>query len=633
MSDFERSLVDLLKTRPGGLGMQQAARLLGVTRHQYRNFRRLVLRLLREGRLEKQQERLLLGSTRRGRDSGADAERAAPRRRGPRPGAHVGAPPSSVETERAQGMAQLRRDFGLPDGFPAPALAEARRLARRDPTAERDRLDLREIFTLAIDPADARDHDDAVSLEPTNGGLRLGVHIADVAVYVEAGSLLDREAFARGNSTYFHLDTVPMLPPLLAGRLCSLHEERDRPAVSVLLDFDPAGRATRCAFAETLVRVDQSLSYEEAEDALETTTPLGDRLRAMLELTGRLRAGREAQGAVQFELPEIRPVDEGGVVESFAPAPLLRSHRIVEEFMLAANHEVGWLLRERGLPRLLRVHERPAAADVEALAVRMLRRGVDWRPGAAVGGADYQALARRLAERPDAERLLVRLLRSMMKARYSEKDLGHFGLGWRDYLHFTSPIRRYADLVTHRQLKVELQAAAGRRDDGLRLIERDAGPPAHSRPRRAGRGAGPVLPGPAAGPGPLRLAEVAAAVSERELNSLQAEREGLRLEMAIWARRHAGERHAATVLEVFPTGLLLRLDGCGAEGFLPVSWLGREYFAWQEEREELRGERTGTAWRSGRRLAVTVLGANLASRRIDFLLEEGPDPNETREES
>ena len=621
--------MDLLKTRPAGLGIQEAARLLGVPRHRYRSFRRLVLRLHREGRLEKQRERFLLGATRRG----GGAAGAMPRRRGPRPGAHVGETPGSVETERALGMAQLRRDFGLPDGFDAPVLEEARRLARRDPASTPGRLDLRGVPAITIDPADARDHDDAVSLEPAGDGLRLGVHIADVAAYVEPGGLVDREAFARGNSTYFHVDTVPMLPPLLSGRLCSLHEASDRPAVSVLLDFDAAGRATRCAFAETLVRVERSLSYEEAEAELAADSPLGERLRAMRDLAARLRAAREEQGAVQFELPEIRPVDDGGIVEGFAPAALLGSHRIIEEFMLAANHEVGWLLRERGLPRLLRVHERPEAEDVAALAAHLLRRGIDWRPGAAPRGADYQDLARRVAGRPDAERLLVRMLRSMMKARYSPKDLGHFGLGWRDYLHFTSPIRRYADLVTHRQLKTELGSEAERREDGRRFLERDAGAPAPAPGRRGERSAGPALPAPPAGPGPLGLAEVAAAVSERELNSLQAEREGLRLEMALWARRHAGERHGAAVLEAFPTGLLLRLDGCGVEGFLPVSWLGREYFAWHEEREELRGERTGTAWRSGRRLVVTVLGANLASRRLDFFLEEGPDPNDTRGES
>jgi ribonuclease R len=425
-----------------------------------------------------------------------------------------------------------------------------------------------------------------------------------------------------------------MLPPLLSGQLCSLRSGEERAAISVLMDCDPSGRVTRTRFAESRIRVAAGLSYEEAEAHLdqEGAGEPGSTLRAMHTLSEDLRRGRRLDGALQFELPEILPCDEGAGVTAFRPAAILRSHLIVEEFMLAANHEVGWLMRERGLRPIYRVHERPDLEDVEALRHWLSRRNLAWKPKHPVRSRDYQELAGRLSGRPDRERGLVRMLRSLKKAGYGDQDLGHFGLAWRDYVHFTSPIRRYADLTAHRQLKELILAESGGKAPHGRSIERRGGAPEKAPPvKRERRDYAQHFP-VSRRRRRRSLADLARAITETEINSMAAEREGLRLEMVLWARRHLGERFTAVVLEVFPTGLLLRLPDSGAEGFLPAQLLGAEYFLFDEERCEMRGERSGMAFRADQILGVRIMAANLFSRRIEFSLEEVGRAYETRVE-
>jgi len=524
--------------------------------------------------------------------------------------------PESPETERALGMRELMKEHGLARRFPREAQAECEAVAAMTPAQAPHRLDLGDLEILCIDPADARDHDDAVSLELLSGGVRrLGVHIADVAEFVEEGGALDREARRRGNSTYFYLDTVPMLPPLLSGEICSLQEDRDRAAVSLFIDFDAEGAPGDLRLAESRIRVSRSLSYEEAEALVMSEGESGSAptLRAMLELANQLAARRARGGALQFDLPEMRPIDEGEGVECFAPAPKLCSHMIVEEFMLAANHAVGGLLEARGLPHLRRVHEPPEPEDVGVLVHHLAHRGIGWNPGAPVRHRDYQQLAARVIERPDRERLLMRMLRSFRKAAYSDRDLGHFGLAWTHYLHFTSPIRRYADLDVHRVVKELLIGEQSRTGSRVRSMS-VSGKEERSRPR-ARRTSRP-------------LTELARRTSETELNSLQAERESMRLEMVLWARQRLGESFDAVVQVVFPTGLLLRLPDSGVEGFMPAQFLGDEWFAHDEEREELRGERTGMVFREGGSLRVRLAAANLFTRRLQFFLEDTRDADD-----
>jgi len=615
LRDWTRAFLALLGRHPGGLTLRRAARLLGISREDYRHFRRDILLVLRDERLQRSRGRFLLPG------SALPAPAATRRAGSPRPPRaappSVAFAPASVETERAQGMAALLAEFGLERAFPPAAEAEAQRQAVATPALAAGRRRLAGLTVLCIDPADARDHDDAISLEPrAGGGWRLGVHIADVAEFVPLDGALDREARRRGNSTYFYLDTIPMLPPLLSGEQCSLLPGADRAAISLFLDLDAEGEPLALEAVETCLRVSHSLSYEEAEAALAqgaTGEPAAS-LRAMQALAERLAAARASGGALQFELPGIRPLDRGEGVEAFRPVPVLRSHHIVEEFMLAANHAVGRLLRERGRPALYRVHPPPAAEDLAELLLALQRRRVNWRPAHQPKSADYQRLAALLAERPDRELLLMKLLRSLAKASYSLHDQGHFGLAWWDYLHFTSPIRRYADLTVHRELKALLLEAP----DGERALRHDFGA---APPRKRAAGLAPARR--------RALEALAGELSDCEVNSLKAEREGLRLEMVLWARQHLGESFAAELLAVTPTGIVLRLPAVGVEGFLPAALLGREYYAYDEERETLRGEHTGRVFAAGQAFGVRLVEANLFSRRLQFLLEEVEAADET----
>jgi len=610
LRDWTRAFLALLGRHPGGLTLRRAARLLGISREDYRHFRRDILLVLRDERLQRSRGRFLL--------PGAEAPAAAGAgRRSPRAvtaarsvPAQAAFAPASVETERAQGMAALLAEYGLERAFPPAAEAEAQRRAVADPGQAAGRRRLAGLTVLCIDPADARDHDDAISLEPREGGgWRLGVHIADVAEFVPVDGALDREARRRGNSTYFYLDTIPMLPPLLSGEQCSLLPGRDRAALSLFLELDAQGEPLALEAVESCLRVSHGLSYEEAEAALAGASP-GEpaaSLRAMQALAGRLAAARAAGGALQFELPEIRPLDRGEGVEAFRPVPVLRSHHIVEEFMLAANHAVGRLLRERGRPALYRVHPPPMAEDLAELLLALQHRRVNWRPGHPPRSADYQRLAALIAERPDREQLLMKMLRSLAKAAYSLHDQGHFGLAWWDYLHFTSPIRRYPDLTVHRELKALLVEAPG----GERALRHPFGA---APPRKRTTGLAPARR--------RALEAMASELSDCELNSLKAEREGLRLEMVLWARQRLGETFAAELLAVTPTGIVLRLPAAGVEGFLPAALLGREYYAYDADRETLRGEHTGRVFAAGQALRVRLVEANLFSRRLQFLLED-----------
>jgi len=500
-------------------------------------------------------------------------------------------PVESVERERARGMEQLLAEFGLDIGFPAEALREAESQSERDPFLRGRRRDLADLFVICIDPADARDHDDALSVELLpDGGRRLGIHIADVAQYVREGGALDAEARRRGNSTYFYLDALPMLPPRLSGDLCSLIEGRDRPALSVFLDVDALGRIVESEIVESRLRVTAQLSYEEAETLLEEPGELPDRLRRLHALALLLRGRRAEEGAVLFELPERAPIERDGEVVGFGPSMILRSHAIVEESMLAANREVARFLTARRVATLHRVHEAPDPEDVLKLRAFLGRHALAWLPADPVGSEDYRLLAAAASRRPDRERLLLRMLRSMKRAAYSPSRLGHFGLGWKDYLHFTSPIRRYADLQVHRQVKALLRG--GKPPDGC------------------------------------GLESLAAELSERETRSMEAEREGLRLEMVLWARRRLGDLFEARVLAVFSGGLLVRLESCEVDGFLPASILGEEWFEYEEDRERLRGERTGKVYAAGSRLRLRLAHADLFARRIHFSLEEEPSRGE-----
>ncbi len=347
------------------------------------------------------------------------------------------------------------RKYHLPTEFPSDVLEQAERIPESvDAQQIAGREDLRNQFIVTIDPDDARDFDDAINVEKlANGGWQLGVHIADVAAYVEPGSALDREARRRGNSVYLPDRVIPMLPERLSNGVCSLKPEVDRLTHSVFIQFDKRGVAKSARFARSVIRSAHRLTYKEAY-AILTSPPrdrLGERLHLAWELAALLRRKRFEHGALDLDFPEVKVlVDAHGKPVRLERVENDESHQLIEEFMLAANEAVARELKKRAIPTIYRVHENP---DPEKLAeYRELALSFGYKVGDLTHRAELQRLLAEIRGKPEEQALKVGLLKSLKRARYDPQPLGHYGLAKTNYLHFTSPIRRYADLVVHRAL-------------------------------------------------------------------------------------------------------------------------------------------------------------------------------------
>ncbi len=483
---------------------------------------------------------------------------------------------------------------GLRMRFPADAEAEAAALAEEhDRDEARRRVDLRELPFLTIDPADARDHDDAVCVETLpEGGARLRVAIADVSHYVAPGSGLDREALRRGNSVYFPDRAIPMLPARLSSTVCSLLPGVDRLAVVAELDVDESGHIGHRAFYPALSSRAR-LSYDEAARAMQgdaaARAALGavvaGQLDALALVTAALARRRFASGSLDFDLPtaEIVLSPEGMPID-VAMAPRTPAHRAIEEAMLAANREVAELLFAAAAPALYRNHEPPAREDAEALSRLLGRLGL--LEGSATAELTPRRLARalsRLEGRPEETLVHRTVLRRMRQARYGARSLGHFALGFRHYVHFTSPIRRYSDLVTHRVLKVVLGESTGTR----------------------------VAPG--------GLDAIANRISFAERVAEAAEREMIDIKKCVFMSGRVGEVFDGRVTGVARHGLYVTLDGAFVEGLLHVSELGRGLW-YDEEAMALVARRSGRGHRLGDRLRVRLVAVDPVRTRIDLSL-------------
>src|SRR5881397_1011337 len=347
------------------------------------------------------------------------------------------------------------RRCGLPTEFPSEALKEADEIPEEiDAQQLKGREDLRDKFIVTIDPEDARDFDDAIHVEKLeNSGRLLGVHIADVAAYVEPDSALDREARRRGNSVYLPDRVIPMLPERLSNGVCSLNPEVDRLTHSVFIHFDKNGAVKSARFGRSVIRSAHRLTYKQAYAIL--TSPLrdqlGERLHLAWELAAILRRKRFEHGALDLDFPEVKVwVDKQGEPVRLERVENDESHQLIEEFMLAANEAVARELKKRAIPTIYRVHENP---DPEKLAeYRELALSFNYRVGDLTHRAELQRLLAEIRGKPEEQALKVGLLKSLKRARYDPQPLGHYGLAKTNYLHFTSPIRRYADLVVHRTL-------------------------------------------------------------------------------------------------------------------------------------------------------------------------------------
>jgi ribonuclease R len=481
---------------------------------------------------------------------------------------------------------------GLPSAFP-PEVEKAARSAEELARNPGPRTDCRELLVFTIDPPDAKDHDDALSVTAVEKGVwEVGIHIADVSHFVREDSPLDLEAYQRGTSVYLVDQVVPMLPHSLSSDLCSLREGEDRLAVSLFVILDESGRVREHRFERTWIRCRHGLDYGRVHRVLEgneTVDPDTDEaLRILDRLAGTVRARRRDRGSLDFDLPEARVVlDEDGSPVDIRKVVQLDSHRLIEDFMVLANEVVAREAESRLLPIPFRVHDPPQESSIEELRTFLASVGHSL-PRGKVDGRVLQGVLDRVRGRPEESLISTVILRSMTRARYDPRNVGHFGLASEAYAHFTSPIRRYPDLLVHRALTRALV-------DGKSIPERWGGE---------------------------RLADTAEWVSERERVAQRAERDSVEMKKIEFMRRHLGEEFPGTIAGVTSFGFFVLLDRYFVEGLVHVSTLEDDYYRFLPEAYSLVGERGKRRFRLGDRVRVQVARADKEQREIDFMLRD-----------
>ncbi|MDB5474643.1 MAG: rnr [Phenylobacterium sp.] len=493
---------------------------------------------------------------------------------------------------------------GIPMGFPPAAEAEAE--AAEPPTLQ-GRQDLRDVPFITIDPADARDHDDAVYAEPDDdpknpGGWIVWVAIADVAAYVKPGSALDRTAREKGNSVYFPDRVEPMLPERLSNGLCSLREGENRATMAVRMVFGADGRKRSHRFVRGLMRSAAKLSYEQAQEAIEGRTDpktmalLETILKPLWAAYACLKKGRDARSPLAIESLERKiAIDEMGRIASITPRAALEAHRLIEEFMIQANVSAAETLEAKRTPLIYRIHDTPSPEKLQALADFLATLGLPWTKEPPRTERFNKLLAETRGT-PHAEIVNEVVLRSQMQAIYSAENIGHYGLNLDKYAHFTSPIRRYADLIVHRALI----KALGLGEDGL--TDRDI----------AG------------------IKDTAEVITFAERRAMAAERDATDRYVAAFLSDRVGAEFDGKVTGVTRFGLFVRLSETGADGLVPVSTLGDEYFVHDDRAHALVGERTGARWPLGMTVRVRLREATPLTGGLLFDMLSEPmaaDPN------
>jgi ribonuclease R len=485
---------------------------------------------------------------------------------------------------------------GLPDQFREETVAEAERVAGLP--LGNDREDLTHLPIVAIDPVDARDHDDAIWASPReDGGWDAIVAIADVSFYVRPGSELDREARARGNSVYFPDRVVPMLPEELSADICSLKEGRERAALACHLVVGKDGALKSWRFSRARIRVAANIAYEDAQAAIDGTAGLVEAeivagaLRPLWDCWAALLAARNRRGPLELDLPERRVVlDEKGRILSVAPRERLDAHRLVEDYMIAANVAAAKALEAKKAPVMYRIHEAPGREKLAALKDYLATFGIEFALGQVIRPATFNHLLDRVGEEHDARpEIMEQVLRTQMQARYGPQHLGHFGLALGSYAHFTSPIRRYADLLVHRALV----RSYGLGEGGLPDAQADDFE---------------------------RIGEV---ISGLERRAMEAERETVDRYVAAFLSDRVGQLLPCRISGVQPFGFFATVEGLGGDGLVPAAILGNEYFRYDEAAKALVGETSGETFRQGQKLELKLAEANPVSGALRFELPEG----------
>ncbi|SMX40111.1 ribonuclease R [Octadecabacter ascidiaceicola] len=508
-----------------------------------------------------------------------EAEQAGPKGRMGLPKARIVARLGDPTQPRAVSLIAIHQ-HGIPDHFPDSVIAEA---DSAKPAGLGKRDDLRDLPLITIDPWDARDHDDACCAIPNgDDGFALWVAIADVAHYVTPGSELDREARKRGNSTYFPDRVVPMLPDRLSGDLCSLHEGVDRACIAVEMQIDRDGNKTSHRFVRGLMKSPASLNYEEVQAAMDGVVNdkvaplLDDVIRPLYACYDALKKARALRQPLELDLPERKIVlNDDGVVEDVAFRERLDAHRLIEEFMVLANVAAAETLVAKKTALLFRVHEEPKPEKLEALRETAQAAGLQLAKGQVLKTGHLNRLLSQAAGTDDAELINISTLRSMTQAYYNPENFGHFGLALLAYAHFTSPIRRYSDLIVHRALIT----AHGWGKDGL-TPEDEA-----------------------------MLAETAVAISDTERRSMLAERDTTDRYLAAFLNDRVGAMMGGRVSGIAKFGVFVKLDETGADGMIPIRNLGAEYFHYDADSQTLMGADTGVVIGLGVRVTVKLVEA------------------------
>ncbi|MFT7594103.1 MAG: ribonuclease R [Paracoccaceae bacterium] len=528
-----------------------------------------------------------------------EAEQAGPKGRMGLPKARIVQRLGDPSAPRAVSLIAIHH-HGIPDSFPDAAIAEADACK---PAGLKGRDDLQDLPLITIDPSDARDHDDACLAQadddPKNpGGHVVWVAIADVATYVRPGTALDAEARNRGNSTYFPDRVVPMLPDRLSGDLCSLHEGVPRACIAVRMQLDGDGQKISHRFVRGLMRSAASLNYVEVQDAIDgnpndKTAPLLEPvLKPLYAAYAALVKAREARQPLDLDLPERRiELSEDGIVTSVNFRDRLDAHRLIEEFMVLANVAAAETLIAKRSPLLFRVHEEPSPEKLDSLRETAMAAGYQLAKGQVLQTRHLNQLLNAAAGTADAELINLSTLRSMTQAYYSPDNYGHFGLALAHYAHFTSPIRRYADLIVHRALI----SAHGWGKDGLDAAEIE------------------------------RLEQTATHISDTERRSMMAERDTTDRYLAAYLSERVGSEFPGRISGIARFGMFVKLDETGADGLVPIRTLGREYFHFDADAGTLMGSDTGLTIGIGQRVTVRLAQATpmTGGLELELLTLEG----------